>query len=215
MRWSRKAKRRRAREQNADLRDFYMYRIAQFHSWQLVFVDESGCDKHTGSRKRGWSPIGVPAIQVEQFHRGRKYQILPAYTQNGLLLADIYQGTTNGAIFESFIERVLPLCGRWPEPRSVLIMDNASIHHSRRVKQMCAEAGVILVYLPPYSPDFNPIEEFFAEVKIFIRQNWELYVYDPGQGFGAFLQGCIEIVGSRRQSAKGHFRQAGLTVEDR
>jgi transposase len=57
----------------------------------------------------------------------------------------------------------------------VLVMDNASFHHSGRIEQMCSEAGVKLVYLPTYSPDLNPIEEYFAELKAFIRRNWQSY----------------------------------------
>jgi transposase len=54
-------------------------------------------------------------------------------------------------------------------------MDNASFHHSDRIEQLCSEAGVKLVYLPPYSPNLNPIEEFFAELKAFIRRHWQSY----------------------------------------
>jgi transposase len=50
-------------------------------------------------------------------------------------------------------------------------MDNASFHHTDGILQMCEDAGVILLYLPPYSPDLNPIEEFFAELKAFIKRN--------------------------------------------
>jgi transposase len=53
---------------------------------------------------------------------------------------------------------------------------------------MCHDAGVKLVYLPPYLPDLNPIDEFFAELKAFIKQNWQIYKDDPEQGFDAFLQ---------------------------
>ena len=95
----------------------------------------------------------------------------------------------------------------------MLILDDASIHHSARVKQLCSDAGVILIYLPPYLSDFNPIEEFFAELKRFIEQNWELYEQHPNEGFATFLRGCAEVVGSRWHSAKGHFIKAGLTVE--
>lgn len=49
-------------------------------------------------------------------------------------------------------------------------MDNASFHRSQRVKQLCEDTGVKLLYLPPYSPDLNPIEEFFAELKTFIKR---------------------------------------------
>ena len=92
-------------------------------------------------------------------------------------------------------------------------MDNASIHHSERVKQMCSDAGVIVVYLPPYSPDFNPIEEFFAELKGFMKRTWDLYEANPVLGFAAYLRSCADVVGSRQCSAMGHFKSAGLTVE--
>jgi transposase len=49
-------------------------------------------------------------------------------------------------------------------------MDNASFHHSDRIEEMCRDAGVKVVYLPPYSPDLNPIEELFAELKAFIEK---------------------------------------------
>jgi hypothetical protein len=52
--------------------------------------------------------------------------------------------------------------GTWPEPKSVLVMDNASFHHTERIKQMYYDASVKLVYLPPYSLNFNLIKEFFA-----------------------------------------------------
>jgi transposase len=69
-------------------------------------------------------------------------------------------------------------------------MDNASFHHTERIKQMCDLAGVKLVYLPPYSPDLNPIEEFFSELKAFIKKNWQAFEDNPDQGFGPFLEWC-------------------------
>jgi transposase len=83
----------------------------------------------------------------------------------------MFQGSTDSIVFEDFIEQLLHHCGRWPEPKSVLVMDSASFHRTERIKQMCADVGVKLVYLPPYSPDLNPIEEFFAELKAFIKKN--------------------------------------------
>jgi transposase len=63
------------------------------------------------------------------------------------------------------------------------MMDNVSFHHSERIHRICSEAGVKLVYLPPYSPDPNTIEEFFAELKAFIERNWQLFGDDPDQNF--------------------------------
>ena len=63
----------------------------------------------------------------------------------------------------------------------MLVMDNASFHNSGRIEQMCSEAGVKLVYLPPYSPDLNPIEESFTELRAFIRRKWQSYEANPDQ----------------------------------
>jgi len=135
-------------------------------------VDESGCDKRIGFRSTGWPPLSIAPIQVARFHRDRRYQILPAYTQEGVLLSRVFQGMTDTALYEDFIEQLHHHCGRWLELKSVLVMDNASFHHSDRIDQMCFDAGVKLVYLPPYAPDLNPIEEFFAELKAFITRQW-------------------------------------------
>ncbi|GFF55645.1 transposase [Aspergillus lentulus] len=204
--WSKKAARQVAKGQNADLRDYYVHTLSSFSSYQLVYVDESGCDKRVGFRRTGWSPLGVTPVQITKFRRDQRYKILPAYTQEGILLSRVFQGSTDARMFEDFIEQFFHPCNRWPEPRSVIIMDNASSHQTERVKQMWLSAGVKLLYLPPYSPDLNPIEEFFSDLKQFIKRRWNECEENPGQGFDAFLEWCIVVVGARMQSAKGHFR---------
>jgi transposase len=72
---------------------------------------------------------------------------------------------------------------------------------------------VKLVYLPPYLPDLNPIEEFFAELKGFIKRNWNYYEKDPERGFDTFLKWCINMVGAKEESARRHFRHADLNIE--
>ena len=104
--WSKKSLRRVAQERNADLCDFYLHQVSAFSSYQLVFVDESGCDKRAGLRRTGWSPRGVTPVQVARFHRGARYQILPAYAQDGVVLSRIFQGSTDAAVFEDFIEQL-------------------------------------------------------------------------------------------------------------
>lgn len=212
--WSKKTIRQHAKERNADLRELYLHNLSEYQSYHLVYVDESGCDKRVGFRRTGWSPLGMAPVEVSQFHRDQRYQILPAYTQDGVLLSHVSGGAADAIIFENFLAQLLQHCGRWPDPKSVLVMDNASFHHSRRVSQMCEDAGVKLVYLPPYSPDLNPIEEFFAELKAFIKRNWGYFEADPDQGFGVFLSWCIDTVGGKEESAKGHFRHAGLKIEE-
>lgn len=212
--WSKKSTRKQARERNADLREWYLHNLSDFQSYQLVSVDESGCDKRVGFRRTGWSPLGVSPMQVSQFHRDQRYQTLPAYAQDGIVFSRVFRGSTDATVFGDFIAQLLQHCGRWPEPKSVLVMDNASFCHSERMTQMCVDAGLKLVYLPPYSPDLNPIEEFFAELKAFFKRNWIYYEGHPDQGFDAFLGWCIDVVGAKEESARGHFRHAGLKIKE-
>jgi transposase len=88
------------------------------------------------------------------------------------MLRRVYQRSTYCDSFEDFIAQVLHHCGRYPEPKSVIVIDNASWHHSEKIMQMCQDAGVVLEFLPPYSPDLNPIEEYFSVLKKFIKKKW-------------------------------------------
>jgi transposase len=211
--WSNKKSKQQARERNPDLRDDYFHIISNYYSYQLLFVDETGCDKRIGIRRTAWSPLGISPIQITKFHRDKRHHILPAYSQDGILFYQIFQGSTDASLFENFIEKLLHHCNPYPGPNSVIVMDNASFHHSEKIKQLCSQARVHLVYLPPYSPDLNPIEEFFSELKAFIRRHWKSYEEHPAQGFDFFLEWCIDVVGAREQSAEGHFRNSGLAIE--
>ncbi|KAJ5475377.1 hypothetical protein N7539_008443 [Penicillium diatomitis] len=186
--WSEKAARRIARERNTELRDYNLHTISSFQSYHLVDVDESGCDKRVGFQRTGWSPLGVTPVQISRFHRGQRYQILPAYAQDGVVFSRVFRGLTDAVVSEDFIRQLLHHCGRWPEPKSVLVMDNASFHRTEGVRQIFLAAGVKLVYLPPYSTDLNPIEELFAELKAFIKRRWLVYEENPEQGFNNFLE---------------------------
>jgi hypothetical protein len=100
-----------------------------------------------------------------------------------------------------------------PAPCSVLIMDNHSIHRSDRLTEMCAERGVDLVYLPPYSPEFNPIEQSFAQLKNWMRRHQDiadLYQSD----FEGFIRLALRL-SMAEGGARGHFKRCGYgTVEE-
>ena len=98
-------------------------------SYQLIFINKSGCDKRTGHRRYGWASVGITPIQVARFSREQRFQVLAAYTQNGVKLARVYSGLTDANTYENFLKQLLYHYGRWPDPNSVLVMDNASIHH--------------------------------------------------------------------------------------
>jgi transposase len=70
----------------------------------------------------------------------------------------------------------MPLCSPFPGPMSVLVMDNARIHHGDEILELADRYGVRIEYLPPYSPDLNPIEEAFSQIKAFIRRNNDIFL---------------------------------------
>jgi hypothetical protein len=97
--WSKKTARRRAKEWNVELWDYYLHYLSDFKSYHLVYVEESGCDKRVGFRRTGWAPRGTSPLQVTQFHRGQRYQILPAYAQDAIVLSRVFRGSMDATVF--------------------------------------------------------------------------------------------------------------------
>jgi hypothetical protein len=88
-------------------------------------------------------------------------------------------------------------------------MDNASWHRLEKIQQMCRDAGVVLVFLSPYSPDFNPIEEYFRVLKKFIK--WHENKDFIAREFKMFLEWCVNVVGDDAHIAENQFRHAGIS----
>src|ERR1700694_4421875 len=100
--------------------------------------------------------------------------MLPAITSSGPLDLLVYEGHTDAGGFVAWLEQaVLPKMNPFPGPNSILVMDNASWHRDIRVPTLCARFGIMLIYLPPYSPDFNPIEAYFSDCKALIRRSYQ------------------------------------------
>ena len=200
-----------AAQRNQELRDIWLVKLSDFHAKQLVFIDESGASERSGQRRNGWAPKGCPAYMQVLLQWSKNWSILPAYTIDGYISTVMFRGSINGERFDEFvIEYVLPLCTPFPGRNSVLVMDNASIHKSQRLVKACLQAGVLLQYIPPYSPDFNPIEESFGDLKAWIRWHWK-HVTDH-QDFGCFLQTAISENGDSRR-ALAHFKHCHINVD--
>ena len=209
--WSRKRTQNRALEQSAILRNTWQGIQKTWDSDQLVFLDESGANERTGDQKYEWSPIGLICAQSKPVKRSERWSILPALTIDGYLDYIIHQGAITADLFMEFVEeRVLPYCSPYPGPRSVLILDNASIHKNPRLRQLCDEAGVLLKFLPPYSPDYNPIEATFKDLKTWIKRNYKLA--EDFEDFGSFLDFAVQQACKGR--VEGHFREAGYVIGD-
>ena len=160
--------------QDEDLLIHFMAYMAPYTVDQIVAVDESAANERTRDRKFGWSPRGQPCRVRLSGRRTTRWSILPALATDGWVIWDIWQGSYNADRFNLFIERLLEHMNPFPGPKSVILLDNATIHHSQRFKDLCAAKGVRYEYLPPYSPDLNPIKMSFHELKEWMRKEREL-----------------------------------------
>lgn len=163
-----------AAQQNDELRREWQYNLQEFTAEQLVCVDESGSDDRTGDRFKGWASSGARAVVRRWLSNRKRVSVLPAYTLEGYIASITFEGSCTADIFEGFlIDHLLPLCNPYPAPRSVVVLDNASVHHANmgRIEEAYRRRGVLLRFLPPYSPDFNPIEEAFSAMKAWLRRN--------------------------------------------
>ena len=133
---------------------------------QLVVLDEFGSnlDMHPS---HAWAPIGERAISTVPRNTPINTTTIAAITHRGMGPALLVEGGVDQVTFTTYLEQVLAptLC-----PGQVVLADNLSAHKSERAHDILAECGCSLVYLPPYSPDYSPIELAFAQIKADLRQ---------------------------------------------
>ena len=128
---------------------------------RLVFVDEMGTNISL-SPLYSWSRKGQRAFGSAPRNWGKNVTLLASITRKGLGPCLAVEGATRREVFEAYLEHVLaPIL----KPGQIVVMDNLSAHKGERVRELIEQRGCELVYLPPYSPDFNPIEQAFSKVK--------------------------------------------------
>ncbi len=132
----------------------------------LVFVDEMGT--HTSlAPLYAYAPIGERAFFEIPRNRGKNTTLLSSLHQEGMGPSMVVQGATTARVFETYVERLLAPALR---PGEVVVMDNLGAHRPRKVRELIEARGCKLLYLPPYSPDLNPIEEALSKVKHILRK---------------------------------------------
>ena len=130
-------------------------------------------------RKRGYSVRGMTPRNHQLLARGTRYSAIPVMSHQGILDVCLFEGSVNGERFEGFVKNtLLPTLKPFNcvNEHSVVILDNASIHHVSGVADLIQnQAGAKLLFLPPYSPDLNPLEEVFSEVKSIMKKHSTLF----------------------------------------
>jgi transposase len=133
---------------------------------RLVFVDEMGV--HTSlAPLYGYSAKGERVRLSVPRNRGKNTTLLAAMTLDGMGETMAVEGSTDQEVFDAYVEHVL---APTLETGQVVILDNLSAHKPVRVRELIECRGCQLIYLPSYSPDFNPIEEAFAKIKDILRR---------------------------------------------
>ena len=157
-----------------NLRGRFMAEISIFDPDMLVWVDESGFNRKNTIRAYGYGIRGLPAKDQRLRHSGVKINSIAVMSVFGVEDVYLLESSVDGETFEDFCRKCLlpilmPLNG--VNTHSVVVMDNCSIHHVDTITQMIHSSGALLRFLPPYSPDLNPIEYTFFKVKSFVKAN--------------------------------------------
>ncbi len=140
--------------------------ISTLDAQRLVFVDEMGTNTSLGPIY-AYSLRGHRAYAKVPRNRGPNTTLLSSMSVEGMGPSLAVEGSIDREAFEAYVERVLAATLR---PGQIVVMDNLSAHKGKRVREIIEKRGCVLLYLPPYSPDFNPIEEAFSKVKGLLRK---------------------------------------------
>ena len=161
------------------MRAKFMGEVSIYDPAMFIWTDESGCDRRNSARKFGYSLKGIRPVDHRILVRGVRYSAIPVVSMDGVHDVYLAEGSVNGVKFELFVrECLLPILSPFngSNPRSIVIMDNASIHHVQNVIDLIeGQAGAKLIFLPPYSPDLNPVEQVFSTVKGILKANDALF----------------------------------------
>lgn len=155
---------------------------------QIFYADEAGFEEHY-SRSYGYAPSGERVYgKVPGSHFGRTSVIGAINQRNEFMAGFAFKGYMNSGLFEGWLEQVFVPALETPK-NSVLIIDNASHHPKDRIYDIADEHGFMVIFLPKYSPDLNPIEKYWANVKNWLRLH--LHCFDT------FWDGLVLAFGVR------------------
>ena len=150
----------------------------------LIFIDESGLSTKM-ARLRGWAPKGKRCRAAIPHGHWKTVTFIGGLTLTGFVAPMLLDGPMDGDCFLAWVEQMLAPTLR---PGDIVIMDNLAAHKVAGVRHAIEACGAELRYLPPYSPDFNPIENAFAKLKALMRAKAERTIAGLWDTVGAILE---------------------------
>ena len=158
-------------EKSDEKRAEFIETVDSYPQYKLFYVDECGIDKYL-YREYGYAPKGVPVHGKISGKRFKRINIVAAKCGTDIVAPMTYGGTTDSALFEYWFEyallKAIPIY-------SVIVMDNATFHRKTILKMLASKYKCEVLFLPPYSPDLNPIENFWASLKSKLRNILPFY----------------------------------------
>lgn len=133
----------------------------------LVYIDESGFG-YDMPRTHGYSEVGKCCFGTHDWNAKGRQNVLGALINSELTACGIIESNVDSEVFNTWLEKIL--ITQLPK-NSIVVMDNATFHKSKRTKELIEDHGHTLEYLPPYSPDLNPIEHKWAYAKSLRRKH--------------------------------------------
>jgi transposase len=170
---------------------------------KLVFIDETWTSTNM-ARLRGRAPKGERLRASVPHGHWKTTTFVAGLRLTGMTAPLVLDGPINALAFEAYVEQFLvPTLS----PGDIVVMDNLSSHKRQRVRELIEAAGASLQYLPPYSPDFNPIEKAFSKLKAFLRKAAERTI----DGLWNAIARCLDLYSA--QECINYFASSGYDAQ--
>ncbi len=174
---------------------------ARFKAGRLVFIDETGTSTAM-ARLRGRAKRGERLLAKVPHGHWKTMTFVAGLRHDGIVAPLVIDKPMNADIFQVFIEKcLLPTL----KPKDMVVMDNLPAHKRETVREAIEAAGATLLYLPPYSPDLNPIEMAFSKLKSLLRKAGERSIDNLWKRIGKLLD-CFT-----QTECTNFFKHAGYT----
>ena len=195
-----------ASEQNRpdviELRDHFRRNMRRLPSARLIFIDESGVNLGL-TRAEARAPRGKRIVDYAPGNSWESYSVVAGLRRTGVIAPMLLKGAMNTSSLLAWVKSELgPKLG----PGDIVVWDNLSIHYNPEVARVIKERGACLRFLPPYSPEFNPIEKAWSKMKALLR-------VIKARSFDALVAGVGEALGAvTPEDSEGWFAHAGYAV---
>lgn len=170
-------------EENRERRREFVKIVGRIDLNRLIFLDESGITT-TMTRLYGRAPAGQRVVEATPQSHWNVVTLIGGLRLSGMVAPMTVEAATDGDVFLAYVEHFLCPVLR---PGDVVVMDNLSAHKVNGVRDLIEAVGAQLLYLPPYSPDLNPIEKFFSKLKTMLRKTAPRATEDLWKEIGSLL----------------------------